>query len=83
MKKVAKCVRTELVRFGNVKAEMGDEPEAGSLRFKLWLHDGSTAPEATIYLDGDQKFAAVWMDAQSPNLGDRIWRRVGTSCRLH
>jgi hypothetical protein len=78
-----RCVRSELRRFGDVKVERGEEPEAGKTRMFL-AHTSAGMPStvATIYLNGERGFSALWMDANDSSLGNHIWRRLKRRCRL-
>ena len=80
MNEASRCVLNEVVRFGTVKLERGKRAEEGSLRLKLLnpIHD--TRPLAVIYMDGDRRFTAVWMDARNHALAVSIWRRVTSRC---
>jgi hypothetical protein len=75
----ARCVHAELSRFGPVKIERGEKPEAGDIR--LFLHRRGQL-SATVYMQGDSGFSSAWMDADSRTLGNRIWLSVTRNCRI-
>ena len=82
MSEVASCVQQELEQFGRVNIERGYVPEEGSLRLKVLARRGSISPLATIYLNGEEGFTAIWMDAETRRLGDNIWRKAILKCRM-
>jgi len=78
-----RCVSAELGRFGQVKVERDEKPEAGKVRLFLLRRDaGNVRTAATIYLNGVQSFSALWMDASGERLGNAIWRIVTRHCQL-
>jgi hypothetical protein len=79
-----RCVRAELAKFGYVGVEHGEQPEAGTTRFFLKRSSASHLRiVATIYMDGQRGFSALWMDADSDQLGDDIWRNLRRRCHMH
>jgi hypothetical protein len=78
-----RCVAKRLANFGSVRTERGEQPEAGKVRLFVARSPGRERRSlATVYLDGDAAFSAVWMDASTDKLGNRIWRDLKPSCRL-
>ena len=78
-----RCVSAELRRFGQVRVERGNKPEAGKVRlFLLRQQGGKNHSVATIYMDGFDRFSALWMDATSKRLGDAIWNNAKRRCGL-
>ena len=78
-----RCVRADLARFGRVKVERGERPEAGKVRlFLLQREGGKLHTAATVYMNGVEGFSALWMDATNQRLGNTIWHHVTRNCRL-
>jgi hypothetical protein len=78
-----RCVGAELTRFGHVRVEHAQQPEAGKARLFLMRGSmGKLRTAATIYMDGEPGFSALWMDAESGKMGSNIWRHLKHRCRL-
>lgn len=78
-----RCVAAQLAHFGRVRVQRGEEPEAGKVR--LFLRQsvgGKLRTTATVYLNGEQGFSALWMDAQNDRLGTAVWRDIRHHCRV-
>jgi len=79
----AKCAEGELAKFGPVRTESGDKPEEGTRRLFLLSPGKKHSDRAVIYMDGEPRFAAMWMDAENSQLGNNIWHAVTRRCGVH
>jgi hypothetical protein len=77
---VVQCTSNALSRFGVVKRKVGDQAEAG--RVRLLLHQPSGAPSAivTAYIDGDARFASIWMNATDRRIAKAAWAVIKRRC---
>jgi hypothetical protein len=78
----AACAKVELGKFGAVKDETGEEPEAGARRLYLSHEAAKGESRAIIYMNGEPSFTAMWMDAEDTLLGDRIWHQIENHCGI-
>lgn len=77
---VARCTSDVFSRFGIVKWQVGNQPEAGRVRLLLIRPPRASAAIVTAYLDGDAQFALVWMDATDPRVATAAWAAIKRSC---
>jgi hypothetical protein len=80
LKSVASCAAAVFARFGTVNLSWGEQPEAGSVRVFLSPKQAKRGPVVIAYLEGDEEFTSIWMDATDASLAANAWRRIRSNC---
>lgn len=80
LKSVASCTSTIFARIGTVRQSWGEEPEAGAVRVFLTPKQAKRGPVVTAYLEGNEQFTSIWMDATDDQLAANVWRLIRLRC---
>ena len=80
LKSVASCTSTVFAGLGTASQKWGEEPEAGAVRVFLTPKHAKRGPVVTAYLEGDEKFSSIWMDATDSRLAASAWRHIRSRC---